>query len=582
MVYKRSKFNKVAQYLFFISLFWCLLGNIYSGLAEADKLTHNDWYYCVDADNLTGEAEEKFVWETVANGGSWEKFDYPELPKVPWGTSRLWLKTTLPLGNIPDAALFLQTTNQSFAVWLDGHLIYKYGDLQQRLGSYGQCWHMIMLPPDYGGRQLLIHAYSMNMRNLGNFSSLRLNSNVNQMSSIVRKDLPYIANIPLVIFMILLMILYFSSPAAPKRLYISVNIFLLEYLVWMICASSSKQLLLNAPVMWWFLMRLMVYLLPMSANIIVYQIIDKKYRRTVWGTVLAFAAILVMALLGELAGWEGFDGLASVYYIALPILEGILLVVTVSSAIGGNGYCRAAMLPILGIAGAGSLDGLLLHFHLGSGANEYMLPYSTITVAVFLLYIVKRQIQRERYLMARAAGLEDAMAEAIEKAEVDPLTQCYNRAKLDRCLKKAIQGYYKDKKTFSLIMLDIDFFKRINDKYGHDAGDDVLTGFTALIRSCIKKTDLFVRWGGEEFILLCNDCTGKEASAVAERLRKVVENTDISAKEKITCSIGVAEWEGLFDSSKRLLKRVDTALYKAKEEGRNRVCCQLLAEEIIE
>ena len=111
---------------------------------------------------------------------------------------------------------------------------------------------------------------------------------------------------------------------------------------------------------------------------------------------------------------------------------------------------------------------------------------------------------------------------------------------------------------------------------------DNLTGFTALIRSCIKKTDLFVRWGGEEFILLCNDCTGKEASAGAERLRKVVENTDISAKEKITCSIGVAEWEGLFDSSKRLLKRVDTALYKAKEEGRNRVCCQLLAEEIIE
>lgn len=105
-MYKRSKFNKVAQYLFFISFFWCLLGNIYSGLAEADKLTHNDWYYCVDADNLTGEAEEKFVWETVANGGSWEKFDYPELPKVPWGTSRLWLKTTLPLGNIPDAVLF--------------------------------------------------------------------------------------------------------------------------------------------------------------------------------------------------------------------------------------------------------------------------------------------------------------------------------------------------------------------------------------------------------------------------------------------------------------------------------------------
>lgn len=580
-MYRRSKFNKGGQYFFTIIFCWCLLAGIYWETAEAVKLDQAGWYYCVDDRNLVGEAEEKFVCDTVSGGGDWEQFNYPERPAFSMETKRLWLKTNLPRENIQDASLFLQTTNQSFAVWLDGHIIYKYGDLQERMGSYGRSWHIIMLPSNYAGRQLLIHTYSDNWFNLGNFSSLQLDSNVNQMSRLLRQDLPYIANIPLVIFMITLMMLYFTSPAAPKCLYISVIVFMLEFLVWMICASNSKQLLINSPVLWWFLMRLMVYVLPLSANIIVYQIIDAKYRRAVKGTVLIFVSILVMALIGELAGLEGLDKCASLYYIVLPIVEGILLVLTLRAGLGGNGYCRAALLPILGIAGAGSADGLLTHFHLGN-ANGYLLPYSTITIAVFLLYIVRRQIQRERYLMARAAGLEEAVAEAIEKSEVDPLTQCYNRSKLETCLENDIERYYREQIPFSVIMLDIDFFKRINDNYGHDAGDDVLTGFAALIRSSIKKTDLFVRWGGEEFILLCHGCIGKDAVVVAERLRKIVEETELSPKENITCSIGVAEWGGLFDNADRLLKRVDDALYQAKKEGRNRVSAKVASLATIE
>jgi diguanylate cyclase (GGDEF)-like protein len=104
-------------------------------------------------------------------------------------------------------------------------------------------------------------------------------------------------------------------------------------------------------------------------------------------------------------------------------------------------------------------------------------------------------------------------------------------------------------------------------------GDEVLAGFASTIRQNIKKKDIFVRWGGEEFIILFSHCTGEEAMMIAERLRSKVEKTPLSEKRiQITFSLGVASWHGADDSDTQLLKRVDDALYMAKRTGRNRVC----------
>ena len=122
-----------------------------------------------------------------------------------------------------------------------------------------------------------------------------------------------------------------------------------------------------------------------------------------------------------------------------------------------------------------------------------------------------------------------------------------------------------------MMMLDIDHFKRINDTYGHEAGDTVLAGFAALVRQNIKKTDPFVRWGGEEFIIICDGTTLPEAAAIAERLRGCVAESDILEQQRVTCSIGVASWHGAHDTERTLMARLDTALYQAKNTGRNRV-----------
>lgn len=561
--------NCMNRWIRFWGLLLIFLGFM-AGSVAAEPLD-STWYWRSDYEADSGDTDAEWVASAMNQTDDWQPFSFSGQAPFGHDATRVWLMTTLPDNSLRDAALYVQVTGQSFEVWLDDTLIYNYGDLQPHLVSYGKRWHVILLPPDYAGRKLIIRAYASDPSYLGRFDSIQLDSNVNQMTRIIRQDIPYAANIPLTIFMILMLVLYFSSPVAPKRLYTAIIIFMAEFLVWMVCASNTKQMLLDAPAFWWILMRILVYILPISANYIVFLIVDKAYKRGTWMTVLAFGMLLFIALWAEILGLDGLDACASAYYIMLPALELLLLYWVVRSALAGNGYCRAVMIPLVGMAGAGTLDGFSIHFH-WLQEDGYTIPYATITIGIFLLFIVRQQIKRERYLMARAAGLEDEVARAVEQAEIDSLTQCYNRTKMDSVLAAEVRAHRQEEEPFSLIMMDIDFFKRVNDTFGHEAGDEVLAGFAAVVRRNIKKQDVFVRWGGEEFILVCRHCSGKEAALVAERLRFQVQEAALFAKEQITCSIGVASWRGATDSINHLLKRVDDALYEAKRTGRNRVC----------
>ncbi len=157
-------------------------------------------------------------------------------------------------------------------------------------------------------------------------------------------------------------------------------------------------------------------------------------------------------------------------------------------------------------------------------------------------------------------------------ATVDSLTEIYNRYKLDDEINHHIARYERYKEPFSILMFDIDFFKNINDKYGHDVGDRVLKSLSQLVASNIRITDIVGRWGGEEFLVILEKTKKEEAFAIAQKLRRLVEAYLIDEKYHITISIGVAEYEE-GESKETLLKKADEALYKAKENGRNQCCC---------
>jgi diguanylate cyclase (GGDEF)-like protein len=178
----------------------------------------------------------------------------------------------------------------------------------------------------------------------------------------------------------------------------------------------------------------------------------------------------------------------------------------------------------------------------------------------------KKREELEKNLRA----LEIEKSEYERSSKEDPLTGCLNRAGFSSVLMREQENLSKNGRPVSFVMLDIDHFKHINDTYGHQVGDEVLVNLTKLIQGKIRNTDALVRWGGEEFVVLCGDTPIQNAQFLAEKLRIAIENTVLIKQQQVTCSFGIAEMIPDEDP-KRLFERADKALYASKEGGRNRV-----------
>lgn len=162
-----------------------------------------------------------------------------------------------------------------------------------------------------------------------------------------------------------------------------------------------------------------------------------------------------------------------------------------------------------------------------------------------------------------------------DEAHTDPLTRIYNKG----YLLEALDAEFKRAKAlhtdFSVLFFDLDFFKKINDTYGHDAGDYVLKEVTSLIRAGhLRPKDIFARYGGEEFVILLGNTGAALATEIAEKIRAAIETHAFIYEGKrlpVTSSIGVAELSSHVESAQTLLKNADKALYASKQSGRNRV-----------
>lgn len=198
-------------------------------------------------------------------------------------------------------------------------------------------------------------------------------------------------------------------------------------------------------------------------------------------------------------------------------------------------------------------------------------------------YLSKNNLSQEKLVNTIDAALDKwtqlQQARADKKelerlANSDSLTGLYNRQAILDKLCELINRAKRYEENFSLSMLDIDYFKRVNDRYGHLTGDDVLEKIATLIRRNIRNTDVAGRYGGEEFIILLPLADLSSALVVVERIRSVIESAEMKDSGgnvfAITVSLGLSGWEPGEDAHS-LISRTDEALYKAKENGRNRV-----------
>ncbi len=196
-------------------------------------------------------------------------------------------------------------------------------------------------------------------------------------------------------------------------------------------------------------------------------------------------------------------------------------------------------------------------------------------------YLVKPINALEMHARVRAAmrkskarkKLKSTLDEVFQLSITDPLTGLYNRQYFNSYIEKLMASSKRHKRTFSVLFVDIDHFKAINDKYGHLAGDNAIKALAEVFTENVRLSDVTARYGGEEFVILLSDTDAKGGLALAEKLRADVESRTIEGlgEETMKVSIGVSALNENDLSPQDIIKRADDALYKAKEGGRNRV-----------
>lgn len=224
-------------------------------------------------------------------------------------------------------------------------------------------------------------------------------------------------------------------------------------------------------------------------------------------------------------------------------------------------------MPILVIADAD--DNRRLMRGLDLNVNDYLLrPVEKYE----MLARVRTQVRRKRF----ADRLRDSVQSTMEMAITDSLTGLHNRRYMERQLASLVDDALEKDTSLSVMMVDVDHFKSINDRFGHAVGDDVLREFAARLQNSVRKVDLVCRMGGEEFVIALPETDGDHATLAAKRLLQKIASEcfplpGVEERIAVTASIGVASLEYDSDTAGTLLQRADEALYRAKRAGRNRV-----------
>ncbi len=279
---------------------------------------------------------------------------------------------------------------------------------------------------------------------------------------------------------------------------------------------------------------------------------------------VSLAAITVLVLNAVLIHRNGYHVLRT-FIISVPTLIFFIALVFKNQGIIGALWCTPAVLVfyfILPERYAWVANTLLIIvaslYAWTSLETELALRVSaTLTIASILAGIFVRIISSQQALL-------------LEQAVSDPLSGLKNRMLLDEILEQAVNLSQRNKSPVTLLSLDIDHFKKINDRYGHGVGDRVIVGVADLLRARVRKSDTAFRTGGEEFLCLLHNCDRERGEKIAEEIRSEIMMAGFLSDQPVTVSLGVASHQP-GETTESWLKRADDLLYRAKSAGRNRV-----------
>lgn len=508
------------------------------------------------------------------NDKRWKLYEQGSQPELRPDTNCIILSTRLPkVIHFNSPVLFFVTENQSVRVFLDDDMIYDSQDVFRGNHINGTRWHMVNLPSSYPGGQVSFQVYSEKQEDLFRLQEISVDDSLMQTQRIFQHDSISILMIFFsIVVLVMLAMHYWIEKNNSQLSHVAAILFILIGIVRMAANSWTVFLLYDNLSFWYYISLLMLYVQPLPLMFMVYQRLNGRFDQTARMAICGGTIIPALAVVLDLSDIAGLERVLTLDFMwngmSLVMMSSILW----NSAwhdVAAYAYNVRLAVTICTTAGFYIAYFLGVYFHVISlqspWGNVMLVP-----VLVSILYMINRIIREENRLKEENKQLEQEVISEKHKAQVDPLTRSFTRIKMAEVMSELINAAEDSKLPFAMMMMDIDKFKSVNDTYGHAAGDRVLVGMADIVRRNLDARHTFIRYGGEEFMVICSMYTLTEAWELAEKIRTDLEKSVLLEGRQITCSIGVSYWHiGGNDSEKAMQERADKALYYAKNHGRN-------------
>ncbi len=536
-----------------------------------------------------GDAGSVHQWEyRWDDQKQWTQTNRPSNPPGRNERNIVWLRFDMPEEQCTRPALFIQSIDTIARVYADGTAIYSHGDPDTTDGRtfLGWPWHVIDLPPD--ARTIEFKVYS-DYHDIGLWGRLELDEKAKIVERIFRRDLVRISVASTATLLGVFSLLAFFL-AQLRSLYLRLFFLMVVFVLRTLVETNLWRSAIPVPLFWDYATGAGDLLLPAAVALFLVSMLTGRQRRIMQFFWWMFLGAAVVAISGALAG------LFPLTTIFVPA-DTLLAIFILSSVIILRRYLREgpteSRILLIGFLAIGivGITSLLVVYQVLPWTDVFdevalIIFCLTFTLALaFRIGGVYREItEKDARLRALNASLEEQVRSRTEELEAekarleqisitDPLTGLYNRRYMFQRLNESISRAQRHHEPLSVVVIDLDHFKRINDSMGHLYGDTVLQELSGLSGNHLRESDVLCRFGGEEFVIVLPNTDSDGARDVAERIRVSFQERFRSVPAlSITLSAGVTTMTMNHppDAGEILLSEADRAMYEAKVTGRNR------------
>ncbi|WP_037358333.1 diguanylate cyclase, partial [Selenomonas sp. oral taxon 892] len=503
----------------------------------------------------------------------WQPYDYPAPPPMPRNTTTVYLSWQIPFAaRFSNDHVLFATTNQNVYVYVDDELVYMHGDWNDLTGARGRALHYIHLDQNIAGKRLTILLNSGYPNWLGSIDYFMLGASETFLRSLSLSDAIYISSLSVTIALIVFLtmdLVWRGAKEHRRRIQLYIIGYLASFFLWTTGTSSFFPRIYGIPGVWWEIHLIMLYIMPMFCTRITQDIVSPRYIEYTRTIMKIFGIVFATATITEIAGLNGYMNLLFLFYPLLLIGSFVLIYTLIRSNWVHHPACRYACFAMTAMVIFGGIDAVHFAYHRLSAMLSTTV-FSIYASIPFIFYTIREQMVRDAALAQENEHLVRELKISQNEAQRDYLTGAYNRHQLGEGF-AAFSALSSERGfKFSFAIFDIDHFKSVNDTKGHLAGDAILRQIADTIHEEIDRRHLFIRYGGDEFILLALHYDLDAMVAFCEHLRHILEQR----LDGVTLSFGVSTWHGKKDRLRALIDRADRALYLSKEKGRNTVSAE--------